>query len=159
VNNEEGHSLYYQCKVGDNEPDEENGTWVRSLAEVLKGNGRIGPYYFADDSDPDKGLLEVRQWLREHGPVVFGTTWYYSMFEPDENAIVTAGDRDVAGGHAYLCIGDIPGLKLLAFQNSWGDGWGEKGCFYMPYSLARELIDDYGEAMGTTEVPRATQPV
>lgn len=155
VHNEEGHRLYYGCKVTDGETGEENGTWVRSLAQVLQTEGRIGPYYFADDTDGAKGLMEVRQWLREHGPVVFGTTWYYNMFDPDASGVVTAGDREVAGGHSFLCIGDEPANQELIFQNSWGSGWGDYGLFRMHYDLVKELIDDYGEAMGTTEFARA----
>ncbi len=151
--NEEGHRLYYLCKEEDGEPHEENGTWVRSLAKSLQKEARIGPYYFADDSDGSKALEEVRLWLRVHGPVVFGTDWFDDMFRPNYQGYVFP-TGDYAGGHGYLCIGDDPMTETLLFQNSWDLDWGDGGFFRMLYDDVRYLLGREGEAMGTTEYPR-----
>jgi len=39
------------------------------------------------------------------------------------------------GGHEVLCLGyDLP-RRLALIQNSWGDDWGQKGYFWMPFEI------------------------
>jgi len=39
------------------------------------------------------------------------------------------------GGHEVLCLGyDLP-KQLAIIQNSWGDGWGQRGYFWMPFEI------------------------
>lgn len=44
-----------------------------------------------------------------------------------------SSDESVLGGHAVLAVGYDDGAKVLIIRNSWGDEWGDKGYFYMPY--------------------------
>jgi C1A family cysteine protease len=51
------------------------------------------------------------------------------------------------GGHAVCCVGyddSIDGGKFIV-RNSWGDKWGDKGYFYMPYEYltGKGLADDF----------------
>ena len=43
-------------------------------------------------------------------------------------------DDDHFGGHAVLAVGWSDKLEAFRIQNSWGEDWGDKGFFYMPYS-------------------------
>jgi C1A family cysteine protease len=39
------------------------------------------------------------------------------------------------GGHEVLCLGyDIP-RQLALIQNSWGEDWGQRGYFEMPFEV------------------------
>ncbi len=70
-------------------------------------------------------------------PFVFGFTVYES-FEGQEIAktgimtMPSAGEK-VLGGHAVICVGYDNSKQSFIVRNSWGDGWGDKGYFYMPY--------------------------
>jgi C1A family cysteine protease len=45
------------------------------------------------------------------------------------------------GGHATHVAGaDEPG-RVLIIQNSWGDKWGDKGYFYMPFDFAANRLN------------------
>lgn len=48
------------------------------------------------------------------------------------------------GGHEVLCLGYDMGKKHLIIQNSWGEKWGDKGYFYMPFAVANnpDLVSD-----------------
>jgi C1A family cysteine protease len=70
-------------------------------------------------------------------PVAIGFTIYES-FESDalaQTGIMTvpgAGEK-VLGGHEVLCLGYDQTKQLALIQNSWGDSWGQKGYFWMPF--------------------------
>lgn len=44
-----------------------------------------------------------------------------------------ADDDPIEGGHTACAIGYSDDRKVFIVCNSWGPGWGDKGCFYMPY--------------------------
>jgi hypothetical protein len=146
----DGDAMYYECKMLDGEPGAENGTYVRSLAKVLTNRGRVGAYAFAEKVD------ELRDWVRSQGPVIVGTTWYDDMFYPDPAGFITP-TGPVAGGHAYLLVGDRPesGTKpgFFIFLNSWGVEWGQQGYFKITHNDFGKLLEDYGEACVTLELP------
>ncbi len=50
----------------------------------------------------------------------------------DKNFVAYLPKKEPFGGHAVVCYGwNETGLLI---QNSWGEEWGNKGCFILPYS-------------------------
>jgi len=51
----------------------------------------------------------------------------------------------VLGGHAVLAVGYDDDQQRFIVRNSWGDTWGIKGYFTMPYAylLDSNLSDDF----------------
>ena len=41
----------------------------------------------------------------------------------------------VVGGHAVAMVGYDETKKMIFVRNSWGQSWGDKGCFYAPYDF------------------------
>ena len=95
------------------------------------------------------GLQQMRQCLAEGFPFVFG----FSVYEGFESAAVARtgvlnlprpGERQI-GGHAVCAVGYDDAAKRMLVRNSWGAGWGLKGCFTMPYDYIADarLADDF----------------
>lgn len=145
--NDDGHAIYYECKVIDGEPRQENGSYVRSGAKAMQDRKRDEIYAFAST------IQEIRDWVQAaKGPVVVGTDWYNDMFDPDREGYVTPTGGN-AGGHCFLLIGDLESEGAFLFQNSWGANWGLNGYFKMKYEDFDKLLQADGEACVTVELP------
>lgn len=111
------------------------GSSVLGALKACVALGFIGEYRWAFDID-DMILA-----LSHVGPVVVGTVWYNSMFEPAENGLLEVDPKsDIAGGHAWCIRGVISddkykaellgkgqnrkGEALFRMRNSWGESWG-----------------------------------
>lgn len=91
----------------------------------------------------------LRTCLAQGYPFVFGFT-VYSAFESDQVAqtgvleMPHSGEQ-VEGGHAVLCVGFDAPKQVFIVRNSWGEDWGQKGYFTMPfaYMLDPALASDF----------------
>lgn len=143
--NEDGHRFYYLCKEIDGEPGEENGSYIRSAAKVLRNEGRIEAYAFATNME------SIKWWLLNKGPIISGTIWTEGMLEPDhENKVHITGK--VVGGHAIL-LNEWTEDEHIGFQNSWGKKWGNNGKAYISVEDYEILFHYNGEAMTAVELP------
>jgi C1A family cysteine protease len=94
-------------------------------------------------------LDEMRTCLAEGFPFVFGFT-VYEGFETQHVALTGVVDvpqprERVVGGHAVVAVGYDDAAKRFIVRNSWGETWGMKGYFTMPYAYLadRNLSDDF----------------
>lgn len=117
---------------------------------------KISAYKSLDTLDEIKQNLALRQ-----QPVLMGMDVYESFESEDVRKtgimpLPEEGEKTL-GGHAVLVVGYRDIVKTSGFaakhkiktgylvvRNSWGENWGDKGYFYMPYSFAApEYTYDY----------------
>jgi C1A family cysteine protease len=93
-------------------------------------------------------LPQLKQCLIEGFPFVFGMMVYESFESHD---VSTTGivpmpqpNESLLGGHAVLCVGFDDDKKTFIVRNSWGEKWGDKGYFYLPYEFMsnNDLVSD-----------------
>jgi C1A family cysteine protease len=89
-----------------------------------------------------QNLNQMKGCLASGYPFVFGFTVYES-FESDEvaqtgHAPMPASGEQTVGGHAVLAVGYDDASQWLTVRNSWGDGWGMKGYFTLPYAYVTQ---------------------
>jgi C1A family cysteine protease len=94
-------------------------------------------------------LEQMQSCLAEGYPFIFGFTVYDSF---ESEAVAKSGKLDMpkpsekeCGGHAVLAVGYDNSSNRFIVRNSWGDKWGIKGYFTMPYEylLNENLSDDF----------------
>jgi C1A family cysteine protease len=61
--------------------------------------------------------------------------------------------EEFLGGHAVLCVGYDDHKHHFIMRNSWGDSWGDKGYFYLPYEylLDHNLASDFWAILSVNE--------
>jgi C1A family cysteine protease len=72
-------------------------------------------------------------------PIIFGIMVYSSFLT---NSVASTGmvpmpdttNETLEGGHCIIMIGYDNTKQLFTCVNSWGNGWGNKGLFYLPYA-------------------------
>ncbi len=86
-----------------------------------------------------QNLTALKTALAEGYPVVTGMEVYES-FESDaatRTGIIpmpNSNNEKLLGGHAVLAVGYNENKQQVIMRNSWGESWGDKGYFYIPYS-------------------------
>ena len=123
------------------------GSSVRAGAKAMAARGLIGQYSWAWDADT------AVDWVLLKSPVVLGTNWYGSMFDPDAEGFVTITPyTTIVGGHAFIMDGANRQRGIVRCLNSWGPTWGRGGMFYMDMELLQRLITEDGEACMPVEL-------
>jgi len=135
-----------EANLPDGDPGLDTGTSVRAGAEALTELGHLKSYVWSFSLQP------AVEWVLTQGPVVLGTNWYSSFFQPDADGIVRiTATASVAGGHCYLWRGVDTRRALALCSNSWGDEWGKSGEFYLPLSDLERLIHEDGEVCSAVQ--------
>ncbi len=135
-----------EAQLADGDPGLDFGTSVRAGAEAVTAFGRLKSYVWAFSLQP------AVEWVLTEGPVVLGTNWYSSLSQPDAQGIARiTPTATVIGGHAYLVRGVDTRKALARCCNSWGDGFGKSGDFFLPFRDLERLIHEDGEACSAVE--------
>ena len=149
--NADGNRIYYEAKVIDGEPNQEDGSTTLSGVKAMQKDGRLQNYAFATSLD------DMVTWLLTKGPVVVGTNWYEKMFTPDANGLVTIGGS-VAGGHEHLIVGVDKDKQLFKHVNSWGASWSQGGFFFLSFADEQRLQNENGDACTAVELDVGPTP-
>lgn len=164
--------IYYNERIIEHTVSSDSGAQIRDGIKTLAKQGvcseKCWPYNiskFADkpghscykDASHHKitsyyriqTLDEMRTCLADGYPFVFGFSVYES-FESEEVAQtgivqMPQPNEDQVGGHAVLAIGYDDSAKRFTIRNSWGEEWGMKGYFTIPYDYlaSNNLADDF----------------
>jgi C1A family cysteine protease len=94
----------------------------------------------------------MRECLKTKLPFVFGFVVFPSF---EDKSVVETGDwggpteddlkKGPLGGHAVMAVGYDDDKKAILVRNSWGEEWGDKGYFWLPYDFItnREYANDF----------------
>jgi len=129
--------------------DEEPEAFHYSLAQNFKALE-----YFRLDQSAE----HLKSALDSGLPFVFGFTCFSSLFDPavsHSGVVPYPGPEDsVEGGHAVVAVGYSDSHVL--FRNSWGEGWGQSGYGYLPWSYfdwSHPLANDCWALVNAAWVP------
>ena len=117
-------------------------TMVDSNINTLKDKAypnRITSYYSCSDANCIKTTLTSGSYVVTVIPV-------YDDFYYDTNYIITSKMKTISGYHCVIIRGWNDDFGYWIVDNSWGEQWGNKGDFYLPYNYpiadARGITDD-----------------
>lgn len=106
---------------------------VRPSDRAIKSaaSWKLGAYYRCS------GLSDVKQAIAADFPVVGGFLCFSNLGAAStwDTGIVLPPSGSIQGGHAVLFVGYDDNRRLVTFENSWGEDWGEKGYGYLPYQF------------------------
>lgn len=129
-------------------PPEDSGSSGNGAAKALRQLGLSPSYRHAF-------ALQAVETALQTGPVMVGTSWYNSMFDPEpDGRIPVRPASGLAGGHEY-CVDELDvQAGRVWLTNSWSDSWGIGGRGYLTLPDLQVLLADQGDVT----VPAATVP-
>lgn len=156
--------LYYNTRLIEGTVDEDSGAYIRDVFKALNKWGLAPevdfPYHIQDFKNTptqvaysnglknivvkyaavDQTEVAIKQTLISGAAVSFGFNVYSSFMSGDwdrKTGIMPIPKKgeELRGGHACTIVGWSDSKKCFLIQNSWGEEWGQKGKFWMPYSF------------------------
>jgi hypothetical protein len=151
--------------TGNDGPDDNNGTYLRSGLDVLRDEGHRRLFRGKTlDPDMNEGIKanrwavdvdEIRTAIAGGTPVVLGINWYDTFFAPTQHAgrhWIGRGSPSTWGGrpklgHAICAYGASDRYQALKLVNTWAS-WPP---VYLPYEAMTQLLSEDGEAAVVTD--------
>jgi hypothetical protein len=125
-------------------PPDDTGSDGLSAAKALRNAGLIPGYEHAF------GIDEALRALQSF-PLLVGTLWTDSMFDPDSRGIIRVGnDAEAVGGHEWIADQYVPGSEFIGGTTSWGTGFGLNGRFYLTVEDFARLLAADGDVIVLT---------
>jgi C1A family cysteine protease len=162
--------VYYNARLLDNAVEEDVGAYVRDGIKAVNKYGVCSelswPYLverFAQApsiqsyEDAQRRLIkkyyrienikDIIDALNTDSPVVTSMNVYDSFYELDRGEKILpmpGASEDLIGGHAVTFVGyDLP-KKLFLARNSFGEDWGDRGYFWVPFDYAeKDFMDNW----------------
>lgn len=165
--------IYYYSRLSEGTQDSDSGAMIRDVVKTVNTEGVCHEIFWPYDTtkfavEPDQNarikasdkalayqrldntdLYQLRACLAGGLPFVFGFTVYESFESEDvaKTGIVNlpSSSESSMGGHAVLAVGYDDASKRFMVRNSWGDQWGIRGYFTIPYAYLTtpDLADDF----------------
>lgn len=164
--------IYYNERVLENTVESDSGAMIRDGIKTLAKEGvcseKCWPYDISKFTvKPPESCYteaathqitsyqriqtvdEMRACLAEGYPFIFGFSVYESFESPEVAqtgiAPMPKPDENLLGGHAVVAVGYDDSQKRFIVRNSWGEHWGMKGYFTIPYDYLGNdnLADDF----------------
>ncbi len=143
LTNADGFDFYRYATANDSwdgawEPID-TGSDGLSAAKAARARGLIREFRWAFGLDASLDALVL-------GAVSFGTEWPESFDHPDSHGRVRLSPGwQSRGGHQWCANGVDFVRKEVRARQSWGDGWGDHGTFYVSFTDLGELLDRTGD--------------
>lgn len=90
----------------------------------------------------NKDTNEIKTVLLQHKNSIVCSMEWFKEFNRPTDGILSSSFNNTVGGHAVDLIGWDDFKEVFIFKNSWGNGWGSNGLFYMPYSIFDKVVWD-----------------
>lgn len=118
-------------------PPDDTGSSGLAAAQAGQRLGYFSQYQHAFGFDHFTSAIQNQ-------PVIVGTDWYDSMFQPDARGKVSVSGS-VVGGHEYLVLGINVSAREVICLNSWSNTWGVNGRFRISFSDFTKLLNSGGD--------------
>lgn len=121
-------------------PPTDYGSSGLGVAKALKGFKAIERYEWTFN-------FEAFLTAATRQPVLVGTVWTESMFDPDRRGIIRPTGSFDEGGHEYLVRGVNYVRRLIRIRNNWGPEWGIKGDAFISFADMERLLAAQGDCV------------
>ncbi|WP_426561232.1 hypothetical protein ACPPVT_13975 [Angustibacter sp. McL0619] len=119
-------------------PPTDTGSDGLSVAKVATTLGLISGYRHAFSLDDALDALQ-------DGPVITGVNWFAGFDNPDGDGNVSISGA-IRGGHEIVVDQYDADHGRIGLTNSWGEGWGLDGRFFMSTATWGKLLEQDGDA-------------
>lgn len=141
-------ALYHEAqKLDDWAGEDYEGTSVLAGIKAAKARGYVSEYRWCFT------LQDYIDAVLHEGPVLVGTWWKDSMWNPDSSGFLNTSGKNV-GGHCYILRGVDTRKKAFKMTNSWGRGWGDNGDAWISFESWEKDLMPGGEGAVLYEVAR-----